>query len=174
MLGLRGEAIVVAYRFKCSKCDEWHEGLPDMGFDRPSIAGEILDEDAAGRLFLNSDFCVVDDTHFFIRCILNVPIKTTGEYFGWGVWSTLSEENFMRYQEHYTEDMSGWAPMFGYLSNRLPEYPDTLNLKLSVQTRAKGDRPMVTLEPTDHPLAVDQREGMSLEKALKIADPFLH
>jgi hypothetical protein len=169
-----GEEVSMAYRFKCSKCDKWHEGIPDVAYDRPLIANEIPDEEKTTRLFLTTDLCVVDSKSFFIRCLLAVPIKGTGENFGWAIWSSLSEKNFLRYRKHYDDDMSDWEPMFGYLSNRLPEYPDTLSLKLSVQTRAQGDRPTVIMEPTDHPLAVDQREGMSLELALKIVDPFLH
>jgi hypothetical protein len=106
--------------------------------------------------------------------MLRFPIKGLDEDFGWGIWSSLSQTNFFRYQKHYNENMSGWDSMFGYLSNRLPEYPDTLNLKLSVQPGAKGDRPTALLEPTDHPLSLDQRDGMSLELALKIAGPYLH
>jgi hypothetical protein len=168
------EEVGMAYRFKCSKCDKWHEGIPDVGYDRPLYASEVPEVERKRRVFLTSDLCIVDNEHFFIRCILLIPVKGIDTEFGWGVWSTLSKPNFERYRKHYGEDMSRWEPMFGYLSNRLPEYPDTLNLKLSVQTRARGDRPKVTLEPTDHLLAADQREGMDLELALKIVDLFLH
>jgi hypothetical protein len=164
----------MGYRFKCTTCDLWHEGLPVMGFDRPLIAQGLPEEEEAKRLFLNSDLCVVDDKYFFVRCTLQIPIKGIDDIFGWGIWSSLSDTNFFRYQKHQNEDRSGWDPMFGYLSNRLPEYPDTLNLKLSVQPGGKGDRPTVLLEPTDHPLSLAQRDGMSLELALKIAGPYLH
>jgi hypothetical protein len=164
----------MTYRFKCSSCDSWHEGFPDIGFDQPLYASEVPEHEGKRRVFLTTDLCVVDDEHFFVRCILFIPIEGIDDQFGWGVWSTLSKKNFLRYQEHYEEDMSGWQPMFGLLSNQIPEYPDTLNLKLSLQTKKKNARPNATLEPTDHPLAVDQKNGMSLEKALKIADPFLH
>jgi hypothetical protein len=111
--------------------------------------------------------CVLDDTHFFVRSVLPFRIRGAEDDFYWGVWSTLSEQNFLRYQAAYDEDMSGWDAMFGYLSNELPGYPDTLNLKLSVQTQRQGDRPLLTLEPTDHPLAVDQRDGMLLNACSK-------
>lgn len=172
MLGVGGSE--VTYRFKCSSCHNWHEGFPDIGFDQPLYASEVPERERKRRVLLTSDLCIVDDEHFFVRCMLLIPINETNDKFGWGIWSTLSKDNFLRYQKQFDDDMSGWQPMFGYLSNRIPEYPDTLNLKLSVQPMRRGDRPHATLEPTDHPLAVDQRNGMSLEKALKIADPFLH
>lgn len=34
--------------------------------------------------------------------------------------------------------------------------------------RGKGLRPTIELEPTDHPFAVDQREGILLEQAWRI------
>ncbi len=164
----------MAYRFKCSTCDKWHEGLPDVGYREPLVAADVPQTECAKRLFLTSDLCVLDNEHFFVRCMLFLPNTGADERFGWGVWSTLSQANFLRYQEHYDEDLSRWNPMFGYLSNRLPGFPDTLNLKLSVQPERRGMRPTVTLEPTDHPLAVAQRDGISIEKVLEIVEPFLH
>lgn len=173
MHGMDGGEIV-AYRFKCSACNEWHDGLPDMGYDQPDYAANVPKGERSTRVMLTSDLCSVDKEFFFIRCVLPLPIRGTDENFGWGVWSTLSEKNFTRYREHYDEDMSHWDPMFGYLSNNLPEYPETLSLKLNVQSQKKGSRPKVTLQPTDHPLAVEQRDGIAFEKVLKIVDPFLH
>jgi hypothetical protein len=161
------------YRFKCATCDAWHEGFPDMGFVAPDYAADIPEAERVARLYLTSDFCVVEDEHFFIRCQLSLPIRGLDEKFGWGVWSSLSEANFMRYQEAYGQDMTDWDPMFGYLANQLPDYPNTLNLKLSVQPRAAGLRPTLMLEPTDHPLAIEQRDGVALESVLKIVQPFL-
>ena len=61
-----------------------------------------------------------------------------------------------------------------WLSTSLPCYPDTLNLKAQVQTRPLGMRPYVELEPTDHPLAMEQRTGISIERVREIAECVLH
>jgi hypothetical protein len=145
-----------------------------MGYKEPLVAAEVPKSERKKRLFLTSDLCVVDDAHFFIRCMLRLPIRGLEESFGLGVWSSLSQTNFQRYQKHYDEDMRAWEPMFGYLSNRVPTFEDTLHLKLSVQTQEKGTRPLLTLEPTDHPLAVAQRDGVAVEKVLEIVGPSLH
>ena len=94
--------------------------------------------------------------------------------FGWGVWSTLSKENFLRYRQHYDEDMADWPPMFGYLSNKLPDYPDTLNLHVSVRPQEKGARPHLTLNHTDHLLYLEQQNGIALDKVLRLVEPYLH
>ena len=144
-----------------------------MGYQEPYYTNEIDVSEKERRVFLTSDLCVLDGKFFFIRCLLPIKVHGTDEDFSWGIWSCLSKENFLRYQASYDEDMSDWEPMFGYLSNRLPDYPDTLNLKLSVQPGPRRARPTVQLEPTDHRLAVDQREGITLEKLLEIVSPYL-
>ena len=50
----------------------------------------------------------------------------------------------------------------------VPDYPDTLNLKTMVYLRNDGVRPSIELEPTDHPLAVEQREGISMTRVAEI------
>ncbi len=65
-------------------------------------------------------------------------------------------------------------PYFGWLVTELPVYPEsTLLLKTHVRTRAVGVRPLIELEPTDHPLAVEQREGITAERVRAFADLLL-
>jgi hypothetical protein len=60
--------------------------------------------------------------------------------------------------------------MFGWLATAIAGYrPSTLGLKTNVHTQPVGERPLVELEPTDHPLAVQQRDGISLARAQEIA-----
>lgn len=59
--------------------------------------------------------------------------------------------------------------MFGWLSTELPIYPDTINLKTNVHMRAVGIRPLIELEPTNHPLAMEQRNGIT---RLRVDDIF--
>ncbi len=63
--------------------------------------------------------------------------------------------------------------MFGWLNSRLPLYPDTLNLKTNVHLRA-AIRPWIELESTDHPLALEQQEGITLERVQEIAMRLMH
>ncbi len=50
----------------------------------------------------------------------------------------------------------------------------TLNLKTHVHSRPVGERPYVELEPTDHPLAVEQRTGITVDRVREIAAAVLH
>ena len=60
-------------------------------------------------------------------------------------------------------------PLFGWSCNSLPGYPDTFALKTRVHLRNDGMRPFVEVEPTDHPLAVEQREGITMQRVADIA-----
>ena len=65
--------------------------------------------------------------------------------------------------------------MQGYLfGSSVPCYPETLQVKAMVHTRRVGLRPLVELEPTDHPLAVEQRDGITWRRVQEIAEAVLH
>ena len=87
----------------------------------------------------------------------------------------MSEKNFDRAHKLWkTAGRESEPPYFGWLSTALPGYPETLLLKTSVHTRAVGRRPFVELEPTDHPLAVEQRTGITWDRVQEIAELVLH
>jgi hypothetical protein len=164
----------MAYRFKCSTCEEWHEGLPEIFFDRPCYARAVPDTEWDSRVYLSDDLCSIDEEHFFIRVRLPLTIIDIGEPWGFGMWTSLSRTNFQRYCDHFDDDMSSWDPMFGYLSNRIENYPETLELALLVKPQARGLRPLATLEPCDHPLYIEQCDGISLDKVLKLTEQIRH
>lgn len=134
---------------------------------RPDPWLAIPPDERERRATLDSDLCSIDDEHFFIRGLLEIPLLDAGETFGIGVWVSQKRENFLAYVEKF-DDSAGIGPFFGWLSNRLPLYPDTTNLKTLAHFRDSRLRPSIELEPTDHPLAVDQRSGISLAKAWEI------
>ncbi|MBN9267578.1 MAG: DUF2199 domain-containing protein [Hyphomicrobium sp.] len=110
----------------------------------------------------------------YVRCVLILPIIDADEPLEWGVWSTLSEENFKRYRQTFGDnDQSKLGDMFGWFSSHCPGYPETAGLKCNVIARDGKQRPLIRLEPTDHPLAIDQRDGITLARAVELAAPWL-
>jgi len=58
---------------------------------------------------------------------------------------------------------------FGWLSNEIRIYrPSTLHLRTHVHFQPLNNRPLIELEATDHPLAIEQRDGITLERAQEI------
>ncbi len=163
------------FSFRCSCCGEVHEGSPSFGFRAPA---PYLEQSEAVREAgnLGTDLCRYSDEdgeHFFIRVCLEVPIHGVEEPFLWGVWVSLSESSFARYLETY-DSPDTHDRYFGWFSNYLPYYESTYALKTEVYPRAGGERPCIVLEQTDHPLAVDFHQGISVEKAQAIAEAAMH
>jgi hypothetical protein len=99
-----------------------------------------------------------------------LPIRNKpGANFGFGTWSTLSPANFDRYVETFDSGkQDDLGPWFGWFSNRLKGYPDTLNLKCQVRPQAGRQRPSIELEQSEHSLAIDQRDGITFDRLLDI------
>ncbi len=163
------------FSFKCSTCGEVHEGSPSFAFHAPdSYLEQPKEVQEAGEL--SGDLCRYEDEdgmHHFIRVCLEVPIHGVSEPFLWGVWVSLSEKNFARYVETYDHPDTSDC-YFGWLCNYLPYYPNTYALKTQVHPRDGNARPYIVLDETNHPLSVDFREGISIQKAQEIAEQITH
>jgi hypothetical protein len=162
--------------FTCHHCGGVHEGLPfSFGADAPIYYYGIPEAERERRTSLTSDQCVIDGEHYFVRGCLDVRILDSAEIFSWGVWVSLNERNFTRMTELWnTAGRESEPPLFGWLSSRLPGYPDTTILKTQVHTRPIGERPFIELEASDHPLSVEQRSGITFARARQIAETLLH
>jgi hypothetical protein len=159
----------------CSSCRALHKGLLDLGADRPSVGIDNIEIESNQVLrldgtFLSEDFCVVDGKNFMIRTVLELPVLGADDVdFGYGVWSSLSRENFDRYVETFNAgDQEQLQPMFSWFMTRLHGYPDTFALKSRIHPRNGRQRPLVEIQECDNPLYVEQREGVSFDRILDI------
>ncbi|MBC6992303.1 DUF2199 domain-containing protein [Hymenobacter sp. BT491] len=157
--------------FHCACCGQIHEGLPDIGSSAPWAMYTIPEEERATRVWLKQDTCVIDDQEFFIRGVLEIPVHEQEQTFGFGVWVSQSQEHFLSYQEYHNTDAIG--PYFGWLCTEISMFSPTLSLKTMAHFQGNGQRPTIELEPTDHPLAVAQRDGISLERAWEIVHEYV-
>jgi hypothetical protein len=124
---------------------------------------------------LTSDQCVIGGEHLFVKGLIEIPV-IGGDVFSWAAWVSLSPQNFFRMSDLWeTSGREQEPPYFGWLATELYLYePSTLNLKTNVHTRPVGERPFIELEPTDHPLAVEQRTGITPERVQWIAEQLVH
>jgi len=162
--------------YTCRTCGDFHTDLPlCYGAEAPLYWETIPETERSQRGELSSDQCVIDNQHYFILGRLEIPIHDNPDPFCWLVWVSLSEPNFRRASELWNAaGRESEPPYFGWLSTQLSPYPDTVNLKLNVHTRPVGERPFIELEPTDHPLAVEQRNGITMQRVREIAESIEH
>ena len=161
--------------WKCPICGVGHADLPlCFGIDAPwrALVPEI---EFNQRVDLSPDQCVVDERHFFVRGHIQIPIHDYLDPLAFSVWSSLSEASFIHMSERWeAADRESDPPYFGWLCSPIAVYPSTIHLKLSVQSRAIGLTPVFTVEATEHPLAVDQHDGISVERWHEFAHQLLH
>lgn len=159
----------------CKSCDQTHRGLPDLAFRNPS--GKVFDdlekrgnsEFTASGDILTEDLCRYDDD-YYVRALLSIPILGADDRFAFGVWSTLSAENFGIYLDGFNTGVySDEGPWFSWLGNRLPQDPpETQGIKCSLHPQPGRKRPEILIEDPDHPLFGLQRNGASLDQILDI------
>lgn len=145
-----------------------------FGPDGPdSWAGALPEDRSRGEI--NRDTCVLptdEGTWYFIRGELRIPVvdAAVGD-FAWSVWASLSETNMKLAAKLWDDPRRVHLdPMFGWLDSWLaPFEQSTANLAVNVHIRAPGIVPLIELDPTsDHQLAREQREGISLHRVAEL------
>ena len=154
--------------FRCTVCGQAHDDLPDIGAERPDVWWTVPENERSRRIKITSDTCVVDDEMFLNRGVLRIPLIDEPQVFGFGVWVSQKRENFENYLANF--DSAEIGPYFGWLCTNIRRYEGgTAQLKTMAHFQGGNQRPHIVVEPTDHPLAIDQREGITLAKAWEIA-----
>ncbi len=138
-------------------------------------AAAIPVEELDQRVVITPDQCVIDGRDFYLRGRILVPVIGLEEPFVWGIWAEVSPKSFVRTNELWTvEGREQEAAFPGWLNTQLPVFGDTYNLEVSVQTQPVGQRPQFRVVDQDHPLAVEQRDGITMERVEAIAEMMLH
>jgi hypothetical protein len=161
--------------WKCELCGVEHEGVPTcFGIEAPWPA-LVAEDEFEKRVELSADQCVVDEKDFFIRGHVNIPIEIHTEPLSFSVWSSLSEKSFRHMTERWhAADRASDSPYFGWLCSPIRPYPNCIHLKLSVQSRQPGLTPLFTVVSSDHALAHDQQNGITIKRWHQIAHQLLH
>ena len=148
--------------YTCRSCGTWHDERPTCFIvPLPEAVLQIPEPERMGRVDAGSDQCILDGKHFFILGNLDVPVRASKEVLRWSIWSTLSEANFRRSADLWeTPGRESEPPYFGWLSNQIPGYPWTVNIRVLVRTQEVGVRPLIEVVEDGHQLAREQREGI--------------
>ncbi len=167
--------VMLPFSFKCSKCDKIHEGIPSFNFAAPLHYYAINKEERSERTFLTSDTCVIDDDAFYGKGFFEIPINGLEEVLSFSAWVSLSEANFLIFQDLWEiSDASLQKPMFGWFSSDIYGFGDCINLKTNLVFQDNNNRPIIDFEPTDHPLSIAVRKGVSKDKMIEIVEHCIH
>jgi hypothetical protein len=154
-------------QWECSTCGEFHQDLlMDIAFQKPQQYLEIPKEERADRVWIdaevNADLCVIDEAIFLIRSFLPIKVEDGG-IFRFGVWAKIERGDFIEY--HGTAWNLETPPIFkGEIASKIPGYSYTQLLETDVQLIGYNDRPLLTLHSSVHPLAIEQKNGITLSR----------
>ena len=166
----------LATGFACQKCGERHETLPlSFSVKAPFAVTQIPACEMDRRVVITPDQCVIDDTMFFVRGRIVVPVQELQEPFIWGVWAQVTPKTF--YRTHLMWNAEGREreePHRGWMNTSLPFYGNTLQLEVRIQTQVVGRRPHFEIVSEEHPLGREQRSGITLARLEEIASLLLH
>lgn len=164
-------------KFTCAVCGETHDSA-EVGFGAVAPAQwELLTAQEREASVLGGEDCLIETSEgasFYLRGVLELPLAD-GEVWTWGVWCSLSEPSMADIYECWDDPArSERGPYFGWLCTALPFYPDTMFMAVRIHLRPPGERPWVELEPTAHPLAFEQRDGLDPQRAAWMTGQLLH
>ena len=161
--------------WKCHTCGVEHSEAPTcFGFE--ALWRQLVPESQFElRVVLSPDICIVDEEIYFIRGHIQIPISGNSKSLQFSVWSSLSERSFQHMGERWeSPDRGSDPPYFGWLSSNIAVYPTMNHLKLSVQSCPPGETPIFLVEPSDHQLSIDQRQGISTERWYELVHILMH
>ncbi len=124
---------------------------------------------------ITSDWCITEDRKYLVRCCLDLPVIDEPNPLSYGVWASVSEKSFLRIRELWDDARCvEEPPYFSYLLINIGGYPKTWELEANLVTHSVTERPCLYLAPSDHPLAVEQREGITMARVQEIVEWMLH
>jgi hypothetical protein len=148
-----------------------------MGLPEPVFELDVAER--GERAEVEDDWCRLLDrsseTRHFVRGLVNLPVRGDSDDFRFGVWVEVSSPDFERLEELWHDpEGSETAPVFGALANELAPYVGTVDLPVALQLRDVEILPAVILLDAEHPLGADQRNGITVEAADRLAETVLH
>lgn len=152
--------------FRCGTCGRTHaELLTEWGFREPD---EVFALDSIAKYLrtrINADLCTLDESRYFLRGHLRLPLVDGGE-FGWGVWVEVSQDHHDVYVGQILAEARGEPTtqfrLEGRLANAIPGYRATLGVAVHVLLEEAGQRPSLWLPSRSrHTLAREQTRGIT-------------
>lgn len=161
----------------CTVCGKTHTLVnSELAFGLPDEIYALAETERTVRCDISSDICAIDRNRFFVRGLLPLRVKGRRKKYCIGVWSEISEEAFSRiYSRWHDPDQANEPRLSGSLANRLPLHRNSsLGLPVAIQLTGPKTRPEFYLEPTNHPLYLEQAKGIDGHRAVEYSDRRRH
>jgi hypothetical protein len=154
----------------CQICNQEHNiANIDVAYGLPDAVLQMTDAERSQRCKFTADLGSIDDSQFFIRCVIHLQIVGQSVPFGIGVWVEVVQQDFQKYIDFWDDSSQADEPPFnGRLANAIRgSSPTTLGAHVAVQMTATG-RPEVDITDSEQELYKEQQNGISLHRVLEM------
>lgn len=109
---------------------------------------------------------------YFVRCILPVQLLDAQGISCWGLWAEVAEEDSVVIWNAWNDpDQHKIAPMQARVANRIPGYPDTIDLPVRLKLTGPKSRPELSLTGDSlHPFARECLAGVCTHRVKEWLD----
>ncbi len=157
-------------KVQCSRCSQEHDlEHMDPSFALPDVVFALSPAERKKSARIRKDMCALPDKDlYFMRVLLRFHVANRLRPCNWGVWVQVEYKVIQQMVELWDDDARlDMLPATGALANELTGYPGSLGLQGELRFANLTDIPYFTLGlDSDHPLAQDQRTGVSAERAV--------
>ncbi|MGF1502888.1 MAG: DUF2199 domain-containing protein [Paracoccaceae bacterium] len=156
-----------SWAWTCACCGQPQRGMPELAFRGPDNWAARTGDPSIVEIEKTTDLCVLEidgERSYYIRALLPIPLAfgpPERDHWCFGIWASLSEENFARYRETLEDDARGrLGGMFSWLCNGIPGYgAERLTLVTVPQDGRRRPFCFVQYRHETHPLFTEQRDG---------------
>ncbi len=161
--------------YKCSCCGQVYDALPlCFGSDYPECYYSVPPDERERRIIIKESLFILDEQHFFHRGRILIPITDHNENLIFNVWTSISAENFDKRMNLWEDPArTKQEPYFGWLQTSIPTYGNTINIKSIAIEQAVGLIPEIKSIEENHPLTIDQENGITYKRAVEIVDEII-
>jgi len=138
----------------------------ELSFRHPDCIAALPQTEREARCWLNDDLQVLDDSRFFVRCVIPFPIQLSDTDYAIGAWAEVDEATFKEIGERWTDEAQASLPPFpGHLANAIPLNGPTLGKAIGLRLTGPSTRPHILVADEDCDLYREQRSGISVHRA---------
>ena len=167
-------------QWTCRSCNELHNGIFDLGMASPSVwpDEEIIEPNAALRMegnFLSEDFCIIDGANYIVRGVMKFYVEGLEKEFGFGVWSSLSKDNFQNYLDIFDDGIKDVGPEWSsWFCSDLGYFGKTVGEKAWVVPQPNRQRPLIYMMDDTTILGRAHKNGLAATTLIEIFQYYGH
>jgi len=150
--------------YKCEICGKKHNVYYSVRCPEPSYLHNLSEEEREKRVEGVGSLLLFNKDFFLVKGKIFIEVKDISEWMCFEVWARIEIEDFQKKLEEVRKDIFD-KPLVGRLEDEIPYYENVKNLKMDVVLPNKDEVVFEILEE-NHPMMIDQKNGISKEKLI--------